>query len=77
MIRSAVHRLQRGFKSSLGNLEKPHVSVKGKKTVENTAQWLNACLIYPKPQFGVKKAVTGRVVSCKALSGFIMLVNVA
>lgn len=77
MTRSVVHGLQRGFESSLGNLVKPHVSMKGKMTVESTAQWLSACLTYPKPQFGIKKAGTGRVVSCKPLSGFIMLVNVA
>lgn len=58
MTRSAVHGLQRGFESSLGNLVKHHVSMKEKMTVENRAQRLSACLTYPKPQFGVKKAGT-------------------
>lgn len=58
MTRSVVHGLQRGFESSLGNLVKAHVSVKGKMTVGSTAQRLSACLTYPKPQFGIKKAGT-------------------
>lgn len=72
-----MHGLQCGFESRQGNLVKPHVSVKGKMIVGSTAQWLGACLTYPKPQFGIKKAGTGRAVLCKPLSGFIMLVNVA
>lgn len=77
MTKPAVHGLQRGFESSLGNLVKHHASIKEKMTVENRAQRLSAYLTYPKLQFGVKKAGTGRVVSYKPLSGFIMLVNVA
>lgn len=72
-----MYGLQRGFESRLGNLVKPHISVKERMTVGSSAQWLSACLIYPKPQFGIKKAGTGRAVSCKPLRGFIVLVNVA